>query len=109
MSDRKYGRIFTEEDVLRILWYSQNNPDRAMEPTTVIAKMDEDGANFKFPVEEPTFTLRARDRRAAGAIHHYRDHQSPRAPLNHLDGIDRAEQDFLLFRRNFPELLKDPD
>ena len=71
--------------------------------------MDQNGVRFKFPPDEPTFTLRARDKRALAALRYYRDHQSPIAPTNHLDGIEAAYRNFDDFAINNRELMKEPD
>jgi hypothetical protein len=112
MADRKYGRIFTMSDVQKIIeWYEMNgvNPDFSMTPfDEAIDEMDE-VVRFKFPYDEPTFTLRGRDQRAIGAIRFYEDHQSPRAPVGFIEGIEDARRDFVEYRDQHPEMMKEPD
>lgn len=112
MSDSKYGRIFTESDVEKILehlhdTYASSSPPPVLE--NVLGAMDENGVRFKFSEEEPTFILRARDKRAIGAIRYYRDHQSPRAPQNHLDGLDKSVDLFEKYRIECAGEMKEPD
>lgn len=105
MADSKYGNIFTEGEVRQIVqecaeqgWGSESELDEFLS-----------GFRRKFPPEEPTFTLRARDRRALGAVRFYADNQSLNAPQNHLAGVDRAVSDFEAYRRNNPGEMKEPD
>jgi hypothetical protein len=118
--DNKYGRIFTEADVISILEHavSQLASDEFDTPEAV----DEEAANLldeavgpgtdlrlKFDKDEPLFILRGRDKRAIGAIKFYSEHQSPRAPVNHLDAIDKALQAFIDYRESSPGQMKEPD
>lgn len=107
--DRKYGRIFTISDVEKIMEYVLG-PEQAREGLESTLKViGEDGVRFKFDADEPTFTLRGRDTRAIAAIRFYFDHQSPRAPLNHTDGIEKALKEFEDYRRDYPDQIKEPD
>ena len=105
MADSKYGRIFTASDVEKIFEYADIPGSFA----STLKHMDADNVRFKFEPDEPLFILRGRDRRAAGAIMHYRDHQSPNAPSNHTDGIAKAFRAFNLYREENPGLVKEPD
>lgn len=111
MADNKYGRVFAESDVAKILeWVEENtNPASAIDYDGIIESMDEEGVRFKFEPDEPLFILRGHDKRAIGAIKFYSDHQSPRAPVNHLDAIDKALQAFIDYREANPGKLKEPD
>lgn len=119
--DRKYGRIFTEPDVEKVIEHVvselasdeldtpelvQNEVDTFMEE---LFGQDEDAIRVKFERTEPTFTLRARDTRAIAAIRFYLDHQSPRAPSNHTEGIEKALKEFEDYRRYYPDQIKEPD
>ena len=107
--DNKYGRIFTESDVRKVIEYviaGDYGPDQFPD---ILAEMDGDQVRFKWEEDEPVFVLRARDNTAEGAIRFYRDHQRPGAPPNHLDAIERACTAFREFRADNPHLMKDPD
>lgn len=107
MPDSKYGRIFTESDVQKLLQLATGEED--FDLAGHLATADEMGISFKFPEDEPMFVLRARDKRALGAIRFYADHQNPRAPQNHIDGIDKALDAFEHYRHWQSNKMKDPD
>lgn len=105
MTDRKYGRVFTEDDVRQIVqWAIENEIETETELSAYLGEFE-----GKFPADEPTFTLRARDQRAIGALAFYRSHQSHTAPANHLDGIQAAVNDFDRYREENRELMREPD
>jgi hypothetical protein len=109
--DNKYGRIFTASDVEKILEWVEDNTNSAsnIDCDGILEAMDEEGVRFKFDVDEPLFVLRGRDKRAAGAIMHYRDHQAPSAPDNHTEAIQRAFRAFNDYRETHPGMMKEPD
>jgi hypothetical protein len=110
VADNKYGRIFTQGDVEKIL--ERYDPEFAhgdIEFADLLDDMDKEGVRFKFPADEPLFILRARDRRAFGAIRHYQDHQTRNAPSNHQDAIEKAIRDFSNFRESNSNLMREPD
>lgn len=112
MADLKYGRLFTLEDVQRIVDYVafSDAHDDGPDVGNVLADMESDGKPpMKFPADEPLFLLRAQDKRAIGAVRFYSDHQSPRAPMQHIERIDDAVSDFESFRLRNPERTKEPD
>jgi hypothetical protein len=86
MADNKYGRMFTQADVVLILerydpeFSDGEHGDSEENFADLLEDMDRSGVRFKFEPDEPLFTFRGHDKRAAGAIRHYLDHQSPRAP-----------------------------
>lgn len=108
--DSKYGRIFTEHDLLAFAHHVGSElagVDRGFSKDQLSGMLAEfDG---RFPMDEPLFVLRARDKRALGAVRHYRDHQSAQAPTNHLDGVEKAYRQFSLFAEENPELMREPD
>lgn len=118
MSDDKYGRIFTEEDVKRIVGLTLEEAADIL-PTaqvTMTQTVDDimslvwsDAVKLTFPADEPIFLLRAQDKRALAAVRYYRDHQSPRAPVKHEQNVDHAMQKFERFRVQHPDRLKEPD
>jgi hypothetical protein len=111
MADNKYGRLFTTSDVEKMLEFLQRHDDDTMHVTLqdILVPMDEAGTRFKFDPDEPVFVLRGRDRRAEAAVRFYGMHQAPSAPINHLEGIQRAVTAFNSFATLHPELMKDPD
>lgn len=117
MADLKYGRIFTEGDLAKIMEvvFSTEAPDHwwdgkgNLKLDVVLKDMDDMEVRFKWEKDEPIFVLRAHDSTAEGTVRYYRDHQRPGAPSNHLDGIDKAVGAFRDFRTEHPELIKDPD
>jgi hypothetical protein len=111
MSDNKYGRLYTEADLIAFAHHCTQEwagMDRGMSEDRVRKELA-DFKEFKFPDDEPLFLLRARDKRALAAIRFYMDHQSPRAPVNHMDGIELAFRDFDHFAINNPERMREPD
>lgn len=107
--DSKYGQLFTESDVEKLLDVAGSMEWHHADWASVLAKAKEEGIRFKFPEDEPIFVLRGRDQRAIGAIRYYRDHQSPRAPMNHLDGLDKAVDNFERYRHTNAGDMKEPD
>ena len=113
--DNKYGHIFTEGDVLKILEYVVKEADLATpesaseEAANWFTDVMEEDIRFKFPAEEPLFILRGRDRRAIGAVMHYRDHQASNAPDNHVEAIQRAFTAFDTYREENPGQMREPD
>lgn len=112
MADMKYGRIFTESDLQKILEFIEPDDFKGVsvpDVNTLLDEMDDKGIRFKWEKDEPVFVLRARDKTAEGAVRYYRDRQRPGAPANHLDGVEKAYQSFHSYRVDNPELMKDPD
>jgi hypothetical protein len=110
VSDNKYGRVFTESDVEKIFeWIVAQGEGQPLDLGMVLESMDDEGVRFKFDPDEPIFILRGHDRRAIGAIKHYQEHQSARAPHNHTKAIDTAYQSFLDYREQNPGQMKEPN
>jgi hypothetical protein len=117
MSDNKYGRIFTEDDVREMInsavfvgiEVAEESDDPQHFNGDAVFDAVSTGFTTRFPEDEPVFVLRARDKRALAALRYYRDHQSQNAPTNHLDGIEKAYKDFDDFATNHRELMKEPD
>lgn len=105
MSDSKYGKIFTEEDVLALLdelGFGNIQAERYVKT-----------ASTHFPDHEPLFIFRGRDKRALGAIMHYRGTCSVaeaegKVPTQHVDAIDEAVSHFDRFRLEYPDELTEP-
>jgi hypothetical protein len=64
MSEGKYGRLFTEDDVLRIMRYGDPG---SWADTLAMFDSGERGP-LTFPADEPLFLLRGKDKAAAEAI-----------------------------------------
>lgn len=110
MADRKYGRIFTMSDVEKIIEFALDGDYGDVEQVTEeLFGADADAVRFKFDRDEPTFTMRARDKRSEGAIRFYGDHQSHSAPVGFIEGIDAAQRDFREYREQNPQMMKEPD
>ena len=110
MPDNKYGRVFTEGDVEKIFeWIGNAGDGQPLDLEWTLKLMDEEGVRFKFDADEPLFILRGRDQRAIGAIRFYQDHQSPRAPQNHTDGIASALAQFDRYRSEHASKMREPD
>jgi hypothetical protein len=109
--DNKYGRIFTFSDVEKILeWVEGNtNSASAIDAEEIISSMDEEGVRFKWPVDEPLFILRGRDKRARGTVRYYADHQSAQAPFNHMNAVEQAYRSFDKYADEHAEQMKEPD
>jgi len=113
--DNKYGRIFTQDDVRMIL--ERYDPefsdgefgDSDENLADLLRDMDASGVRFKFEPDEPLFVFRGHDKRAAGGIRHYRDHQSPNAPRNHVYAIEAALRAFDDYRQANPGKMREPD
>jgi erythromycin esterase-like protein len=110
VADNKYGRVFTESDVEKILeWFEEQGEGQPLDLEAALEGMDGQGVRFKFEADEPLFILRGHDRRAVGAIRFYQDHQHPRTPQNHTDAIASAVAAFDRYREENPGKLKEPD
>lgn len=111
MSDSKYGRIFTEQDVLDFVqstlqaYFGEN------------ARIDHEAvkgrlAQFegRFPQDEPIFVLRGQDRKALAGIRAYNLACTPEtSPMEHLEAITNAIDLFERFRIDNPDRMKHPD
>lgn len=80
----KYGRLFTEDDVKRML--NMAVLEGAPSPAEQIAGFDAQGL-LTFPADEPLFLLRGQDKAAPEAIS-----AAERVPLGYEGPIDYAER-----------------
>jgi len=103
--DLKYGRLFTEKDVLAIA--KRINPD--MEPEKVREMIDTYQSHF--PKSEPLFVIRGKDELGLGAVRNYRTLAT--GTLKDADAfiakVDDVVRRFQEFRNNHPTRLKQPD
>jgi hypothetical protein len=106
MADNKYGRLFTIEDVEKIVAASGAE---MTDVEGILAQEDAVGTQFKFPADEPLFLARAQDRYAEGAVRSYVHviNASPRVPDAHKDMAMKTARDFRDYRDNHE--VKDPD
>lgn len=107
MADNKYGRLFTQEDVEKIVELMDPSGFDAGSARVAIEEL---GSEAKFPVDEPLFVLRAQDRYAGPAIGHYLE-MCKVADLSepHVNAVNAAWQDFQEFFDSNPDKVKDPD
>jgi hypothetical protein len=102
--DSKYGRLFTYNDVVRLLGGWANVPPEKIEE--IIASFT-DG---RFPPDEPLFVLLGRDKAAARTILRYRgEAEREGAGPDHIAGISAALERFLEFSEDHPDRMGVPD
>lgn len=110
MADSKYGRVFTQGDVEKILeWVQAHDDDITLTLSDVLDDMQDGGVRFKFDADEPLFILRGRDRRAIGAIRFYQDHQASNVPESHANCIASDMSAFDRYRNDHAEKMREPD
>jgi hypothetical protein len=62
MADGKYGRLFTEADVIALVNAAEGErPDEALDLSVVMERAAGDGWTPRFPADEPLFLLRGQD------------------------------------------------
>lgn len=111
MSDNKYGNLYTEDDVKKIVQHCMEQEiqgdDELME---IIERLRADDG-LKFMAGEPLFVLRGKDRLALAAVRCYleRCEGSQHVPAAHIDSVVTAVHGFECFRADFPEVLDFPD
>jgi|SRR5579862_6208109 len=116
MADRKYGRLYTEEDMRKLAarWLG----DREMGPDIMVetlSDLDREGA-FTFPADEPLFLLRASDHFAPFAVQDYvkmlsDEQEGDGEPVDRAQ-YERAQEvlaEMYAWRREHPDRVKEPD
>ena len=118
-ADPKYGEIYTEDEVVKIVklavdhaigMVESGEPDDEIDAhfsegnIREVARTDIDR---QFKPGEPLFILRGQDKRALGAVRWYRDHQWPNATQEHIENIDTAVAYFEEWRK--VGNMKEPD
>lgn len=105
MSDSKYGRIFTEADVLEVVRHWTG-----VRPTSErLSECIEARIETTFPAGEPVFVLRAKDELAPVAMLAYALDAEARSLWSVADGVwfdRRAVVDWQLAN---PSLVREPD
>lgn len=113
MSDTKYGRIFSEEDVKSIVEYALEHGFETEEETETFLS-DYEG---KSPSDEPVFVLRGQDNFAVATLERYVElcrSGNPGIPqvissAEHQNEAIRALEGFREFQRDNAERVKVPD
>jgi hypothetical protein len=105
MTDLKYGRIFTEDDVRQIvnaavyagieLAETGDEEDTRDFHGDAIYDAVVSGLNLKFPEHEPLFVLRGQDSTATATLSSYRwACVEAGSPQSHIDAIDAVIESF---------------
>lgn len=107
MADLKYGRLFTEEDVVAFTFLSSGE-----EPELIRDRLQ--GCQTTFPDDEPLFLMRGKDKCAPGAIAGgpicYEDAcQSEGASEEHLDSVRQAANEMREWQAANRDRVKIPD
>lgn len=107
--DTKYGRLFTEEDVAKLL--DHLNIGFEAELPEVITQAEKEGVGFRFPADEPQFVLRGQDVDALEAVEAY---QGIREENEHItpsqaESLLTARDGFRAFRNERPDRMKVAD
>lgn len=102
MADARYGRLFTEDDVVRLInAMTYEAPDEALNLGVVIEQAERDAERpLTFPADEPLFLLRASDPAAPEAIDEYELAASRAVP---------AAAEFRAWQQANPDRVKVPD
>lgn len=104
MADNKYGRIFTEQDVVEIL--SHANPDISL--GEILENVDP--GDLKFPADEPLFLIRAQDQLAPQAVTNYLSmSQANGVNSDQQELVARTVNDIKSFQRDNAGKVKLPD
>lgn len=128
MASSKYGRLFTEADIAKLMRCSGAVPDSESDEELLgvvrsgIEVLDAVDSPT-FPADEPLFLLRAQDRYAPWGAQHYVDGlaenlddvDDPRrwssrdVSREQFDKAHEAWQEMLLWQRAHPDRVKAPD
>ena len=111
--DKKYGRILTFDDVVQIL---VELSDPGVISTTfevplaqALAVLDERGL-LTFPVDEPLFLLRGKDKLAPATIDNYQSLVQTRSNnVRHAQAAFDAAKNMREWQHSHPERVKIPD
>lgn len=101
--DNKYGRIFTETDVEKIIELAVNDTEADLNALA-------DQAGVKFPVSEPLFVIRAQDQLAPQAVANYLAMSNANGVnSDQLELVARTVNDIKAFQRDNADRVKLPD
>lgn len=101
VAEPKYGRVFTEEDVRRLLFSFQ-----AQAADVEQALREFDGT---FPADESVFVLRAKDDIATAGLWGYHEACLDMAGPGYIASVREAIQAFDRFREDHPDRMRVPD
>lgn len=111
MAESKYGRLFTEDDVCRIvagvLRCHGLNPETARHDAAGVLRADQ---STTFPADEPLFLLRGQDGAAVPAVRDY-GHRADDAGARavHLGNVSVAALEMERWQTQHPDRVKVPD
>lgn len=116
MSESKYGRLFTERDVERIIAEAlirQHTQEKVRLAGMLEHLRPEE---LTFPADEPLFLLRGQDRLAADAVSRYvqgclfyLDRVGPPVTVEHVGSASEAYQAMVRWQAANPDRVKVPD
>lgn len=112
MADGKYGHLYTEADVRKVVNHLSEKQSFDSENIDGALKR----LKFTFPADEPMFLIRAKDRFGLAAVRNYRTHafyamvnKKKAGFSNFIKSIDNAVDAFEKFRIDNADKMKDPD
>lgn len=106
MADRKYGQLFTEDEVRKLIGYA--TPDVSFEEA--LEEFEADDRVLTLPPDEPTFVLRAQDVAAMVTLNSYRQEAvNAGAAEAHITGVEETIAQFQNFAAQNPNRMKVPD
>lgn len=129
MADSKYGRLYTERDVRRMMsvlaaettrhavemqqrggdWQGPQSVQEAEAVCDRLLAEDAASGNLAFPADEPLFLLRGQDWASKAAIGSYLDEcEGLGSPAEHLQRIEDARADLIAWQEQHPERVKVP-
>jgi hypothetical protein len=114
----KYDRLFTIHDVratVREALRAADAEDLSLEGAIIatneaIESVEAQGHAMTFPADEPLFLLRGQDKAAKGAINVYLDEcEAIDCGHAHIEAVDTAKFDLVVWQENHPDRMKVPD
>jgi hypothetical protein len=109
--DSKYGRLFTEEDVVKFAQQAlRDNAGMDRAPSEDRIRADLSDFTGKFPVDEPLFLLRGQDKYATDAVDEYLfSVKQGNAPEEFIGQVEQARGSFYDFESAHRDRMKLPD
>lgn len=117
MADKKYGRLFTEEDVINLMVAASGSSsfDPTPEEMRELLDLYDGQADTKdtaltFPADEPLFLLRGKDRVAPNTIHYYAQGcEAFAAGEGHVRAAEEAGDVMIAWQAENEDRIKVPD
>lgn len=110
MSDTKYGRLFTEDDVKTLLRVNLNAVHDDVSYSDEHVQQRIDNFDGKFPQDEPLFLVRAQDQLAADLIQeYYYAVMDANCSAGHIEAVNSVHSSFQKFADDNPDKMKRPD